>query len=278
MAIGACENSELVELLAGAGLDTVAGAFAYAGGLDLLKPGLVARRRTRIELTAPDGAARVLYLKRYGPERLGDRWRRLMTYGRGSPASIEFENIHAARRCGVATMDAVVFGHEMGFAGLSARRSYLVVTSVPGDAIERCGEEFLVAHAGDDGARRLTEELASLVGLLHGGGFVHRDLYASHVFLHDSPEGLSLYLIDLARMFAPRMRLFRWRVKDLAQLKYSMPEDWVKSCWDEFMGIYLDICGGRGNRYSRAIDRKVASMCRRAKRRDRRKARGATKR
>jgi len=261
MTVGTCENSELIELLAGAGLDTVEGAFAYGGGEDLVKPGLVARRRTRIEL-----GGHVLYLKRYGPERLGDRWRRFMTYGPSSPASVEFENIRAAQRCGVATMDAVSFGHETGFAGFSARRSYLVVTSVPGDAIERCGEDFLAAHASDDGARRLTGKLARLVAALHVAGFVHRDLYASHVFLHDSPDGVSLYLIDLARMFAPRWRKFRWCVKDLAQLKYSMPAAWVQSHWDEFLGTYLDNCGGSAERYSPAIDRKAASILRRAQR------------
>ena len=268
------ENNELSGLLRGAGLDTVDGAFAYGGGQDLSKPGLGTRRRTRIELTAPDGATHVLYLKRYGPERLGDRWRRFVTYGRGSPASVEFENVRAAQRRGVATMDAIAFGHEMGFAGLSARRSYLVVTAVPGDAIERCGRGFLAAHEGDDGARRLTDELARLVGALHGAGFVHRDLYASHVFLHESAGGVSLYLIDLARMFAPRRRMFRWRVKDLAQLKYSMPASWVQSHWDEFLGTYLDSCGGSAERYSRAIDRKAAAIRRRAER----KAKGASER
>ena len=269
MTIECSQDSELTELLAGAGLDTVDGAFAYGGGEDLVKPGLGTRRRTRIELTD-----HVLYLKRYGPERFGDRWRRFITYGRSSPASVEFGNIRAAQRCGVATMDAIAFGHEMGFGGISARRSYLVVTSVPGDALERCGEGFLAAHEGDDGARRLTEELARLVGTLHGAGFVHRDLYASHVFLHDSPGGMSLQLIDLARMFAPRWRRFRWRVKDLAQLKYSMPDPWVQEYWDDFLGIYLDICGGGRDRYFRAIDRKAASIRRRAER----KAKGAPER
>ncbi|MDP6633888.1 MAG: lipopolysaccharide kinase InaA family protein [Phycisphaerae bacterium] len=272
------ENSGLVDLLSDAGLDTVDGVFAYGCGEDLVKPGLGTRRRTRIELTASDGAAQVFYLKRYGLEKLGDCWRRLLTYGRCSPASVEFENIRAARCCGVSTMDALAFGHEMGFGGLFGRRSYLVVTSVPGDAIERCGQEFLDAHAGDDGARRLTDELARQVAALHAGGFVHRDLYAAHVFLHDSPDGVSLYLIDLARMFAPRWRMFRWRVKDLAQLKYSMPAAWVENHWDEFLSAYLAACPGDRQRYSRAINRKEASIRRRAQRRAERKEKDLSQR
>ena len=273
----ASKNSELLKLLADAGLDTLDGAFAYRGGEDLVKPGLGTRRRTRIELTASDGSSHVLYLKRYGPERWSDRLKRFLTYGRCSPASVEFDNIRAAQRCGVSTMDALAFGHEMGFAGLSGRRGYLVVSSVPGAAIERCGTGFLVTHKAD-GARRLTDALARQVAALHAGGFVHRDLYAAHVFLDDSPDGMSLHLIDMARVFAPRWRKFRWRVKDLAQLKYSMPAVWVKNHWDEFIGIYLDICGGGKDRYFRAIDRKTASILRQSQRRAARKAKGPPER
>jgi len=260
-------DSELYGLLIDAGLDSVDGAFAYGGGEDLVKPGLGTRRRTRIELTGSDGSPRTLYLKRYGPERPGDRWRRLRTYGRCSPASVEFDSIRAAQACGVSTMDAVAMGHEMGCCGLFAQRSYLVVTSVPGDALERCGQEFFAAHRSDGGAEQLTSELARQVAALHAGGLVHRDLYAAHMFLHESADGIELNMIDLARIFAPRWRMFRWRVKDLAQLKYSMPADWVDACWEAFLDAYFDRCSGDRVKYSRAIDRKAASIRSRAERR-----------
>ena len=84
-----------------AGLDSVNGAFAYEGGADLSKPGLGHRRRTRIELSDGQGAAHVLYLKRYGPQTLGEALRRWWTHGRRrSPARIEFENIRSARLAG----------------------------------------------------------------------------------------------------------------------------------------------------------------------------------
>ena len=100
---------------------------------------------------------------------------------------------------------------------------------------------------------------------------VHRDLYAAHVFLDDSSEEMVLNLIDMARVFKPRWRKFRWRVKDLAQLKYSMPAAWVKNHWDEFLCAYLDICGGPRDRYFHAIDRKAASILRQSQRRAARK-------
>jgi hypothetical protein len=63
-----------------------------------------------------------------------------------------------------------------------------------------------------------------LVAGLHGQGYVHRDLYLSHIFFDPArpPQG-SLCLIDLQRVMRPRWRFRRWRVKDLAALNYSTP-------------------------------------------------------
>ena len=84
---------------------------------------------------------------------------------------------------------------------------------------------------------------------------------------------LDLYLIDLARMFSPRWRRFRWRVKDLAQLKYSMPAAWVAGHWEAFLSAY---CKGGDRavirRYNRAIDRKAAAIRRHSLRKRRRQA------
>ena len=234
----------LLEAVRGEGLDSVEGAFAYAGGEDLTKPGLGDRRRTRLTLAGPDGQTYELYLKRYS----------------GGAAVREFANISAARDAGIPTMQGVIWGRD-------ARRSYLIVTAVPGDAIERCGEDFLARHAGDGAAAELTAGLAELVRRFHAAGFVHRDLYSSHVFLDESQERPRLYLIDLARMFSPRWRRFRWRVKDLAQLKCSMPPMWVEDCWDDFLTAYLGWRGAaRAGRYDRAIRAKVAAMHRREQR------------
>jgi hypothetical protein len=64
---------------------------------------------------------------------------------------------------------------------------------------------------------------------LHRCGFVHRDLYLSHIF-HDAearPEE-SLHLIDLQRVHRPRGAGRRWIVKDLAALNYSVPPRLVR--------------------------------------------------
>ncbi len=242
-------------LLEREGLDTVSGAFAYAGGQELSKPGLGTRQRFRLQLTDEFGKTVEWYLKRYGPI----PW--LQRLGRRSPARREFENIRRLQTAGVPTMHAVAMGEERDALGV--RRSYIIVSEVPGDAIERSFEDFLTRHDLDGSAmKRFNDALVNLVVSLHKSGCVHRDLYASHIFLDEAPAGLRLYLIDLARVFAPKWRSFRWRVKDLAQLKYSMPATWVGRCWDDFLRLYLsDI--GQVNIWSEAIDRRVASMRRR---------------
>jgi tRNA A-37 threonylcarbamoyl transferase component Bud32 len=253
-----CE--QLLHALQREGLATVQGAFAHPGGEDLNKPNLTHRRRTRFSVTDDMGQTHELYLKRYERESLKARLRRRWTYGpRSSPGGVEFENIRAVRAAGVETMREIIVGEEFGLLG--AKRSYLIGTSVPGDALERCFEDFLRRHGAGEMTRRLTKELAAMIKAFHNAGLVHRDLYASHVFLDESDEDLGLYLIDLARMFSPRWRKFRWRVKDLAQLKYSMPRMWVEQFWDEFLRVYgSDFSAADIRRCRLAIDRKVTAM------------------
>ena len=169
----------------------------------------------------------------------------------------EATNIDAVAQAGVQTMDALSVGQD------AAGRSYIVVTAVPGEALERCGEHFMSTRSEAD-IDALTRKLAQLARTLHAAGLVHRDFYACHVFCHEDAGRLELYLIDLARMFRPRWRCFRWYVKDLAQLKFSMPAAWVEQCWGDFQRAYLGEPGsGQAGRYERAIDRKVARMRRR---------------
>ena len=248
----------LDEALSAAGLDSVEGAFAYAGGTDLTKPALGGRRRTRIELTDPAGRPYVVYLKRYEAEGLIRRWRRRWTYGsRAGPASVEADNIRRLRAAGVPTMQVLRIGQQR------EGRGFLVTSAVPGEALERCAGEYL-SRGGEPAGAALAGRLAELVARLHQAGYAHRDLYASHVFLDDSPHGPSLYLIDLARVFVPRWRRFRWWAKDLAALKFSMPPAWVERHWEAFLRAYLSHRGvAAAARYNRRVDRKARAMARR---------------
>lgn len=260
---------ELRRLLERRGLTTVAGAFALEAAEDLGKPGLGHRRRSRVALSDGEGGSTAVYLKRYDREPLAAAVRRWIAYGPGcGPAGVEARNIELARAAGLTDMEVLAWGQE-GPACWPAR-SFLVVSEVAGQSLERCGQGL--ARQLDQPAIRalLTEGLADLVARLHRAGYVHRDLYACHIFfMQRGDSGDRLSLIDLARMFRPRCRAFRWQVKDLAQLRYSMPPAWVAGCWEEFLRAYLRRRGGgEEGRYNRAIARKAAAMARRARRRE----------
>ena len=269
MSDGACivNDPMMAGLLAREGLDTVEGAFACGGGEDLSKPGLGHRRRTRLQLTDEAGAQQELYLKRYGPEPLARRVWKLLTSGHVTgEAEAEFGKIHAVRRAVKSTMEPLAWGQEPGLLG--PKRSYIIVAAVPGDALERCGEEFFRRHERDTNVlKRFTVKLAQLVQDLHRAGLFHRDLYASHIFLHEQEDDFEMYLIDLARVIQPCWRRERWRIKDLAALKYSMPRRWVEEWWDEFLATCLgDDSGDQMARWDRRIDARVEAMRRRAER------------
>lgn len=256
-------SEALREALEREGLLSVGGAFAYAGGQDLTKPGLGHRQRWRIVLTDSAGRRRELFMKRYGREPLLWRARRRWTYGRKrSPAGVELDNIVAAAAAGVPTIAEAACGAEVDRWGV--RRSFIILAAVPGEALEQCAEGFLARRAGEaEQVAEFTRRLAHLVRRLHGAGFVHRDLYNCHVFLHELPDDYELRLIDLARAFRPRWRRFRWRVKDLAQLKYSMPAEWARAQWQLFLRQYLPEADASAlRRWGRAIDRKVAFISR----------------
>ena len=248
-------------------LDNVKDAFDCKLGEDMVKPGLGNRRRTRLTFRDKTGRAWELFFKRYYPLPLIKRIYLFLTFrGNRSPARKEYYNIQALREAQVGTMREVVFGDERDFLGV--KRSYIIVTSVSGNALERNGEAFFTRHHNQPEVLKLfNDTLVDLVRRMHLNGLVHRDHYASHIFLHEHDGHIELFLIDVARVFRPKRRTFRWRVKDLAQLKYSMPWFWVNQYWKDFMNGYLasDI-DVQHQRWENAIDKKVASIQNRASR------------
>ncbi len=245
-------------LLVSAGLDTLNGAFALSMGRELNKPNLGSRRRTRLELTDSAGRLHVVYLKRYGPEPLKARVRRLMENAVPiGPALVEAGNITTAARLGVTQMRALAWGQ-------TGQRGYLVIAESPGESLERIGAGERGKSWGD--GFRLASLLSSLAWRLHGAGYVHRDFYACHVFLHKG----QVSLIDLARMFKPRWFNRRWRVKDLAQLHYSMGEYLSSEHWSRLVKDYASSSGDEPRRLARSIERKSARIRRGVDRRRRR--------
>lgn len=264
----ACAHSEDQPVLAKLRLDSVEGAFAFRGGERLTKPGLGRRERFRLLAPVAEGARQEWYLKRY----LSRPWyQRLL--GRAwppyaaDPAETEYSNSLALAGADVPAAQAVAYGQQ--HTALGVVRSYAIFRGVGGKSLEKCMDQFLDRHIHQAGRIELfTLHLAAFAAKLHKAGFVHRDFYACHIFLSETPGGLELRLIDLARVFRPKWRKFRWRVKDLAQLRYSMPDAWVSGYWHRFLEEYLgDAAERKLPKYALAIERKVAEMLARDQRR-----------
>jgi hypothetical protein len=267
------------EVLAAHGLDSVAGIFRFTGGERLDKPGLEPwRERLRLTLPAGDGPPRTFYLKRFSRPPLRRQVQRWLAGGLEiSTAGCEWRNVCRLAEAGIPAAQAVAFGQEM--RGPFERRSFILLGQVPGESLERwvpahlsgaaCAEheDRPAGRRQDRGLRERLDDLARFVAAFHRAGFVHRDLYLSHVFISEAePDSFSqgaglpacsaqtgtrFRLIDLQRVFRPRWRHRRWVVKDLAALHDSTPVEYVSLRERlRFLCRYARMC----DRFGRARD------------------------
>jgi UDP-glucose:(heptosyl)LPS alpha-1,3-glucosyltransferase len=114
--------------------------------------------------------------------------------------------------------------------------------------------------------RLLLSALARLTREMHWLGFNHRDFYLCHVFVKDEdrmpPE---LRIIDLQRLGIGRRAAHRWRIKDLAQLHFSLLAVPVTDCDRlRFFAIYAPPHDNRRERrrFLKRVLRKSRSIAR----------------
>lgn len=213
------------ELLRANHLDTLDALFTYTGGESLAKPGLSSwRQRTRLTVEGSQ-KPRTLYLKRFrNPPMAARREVRKSGTGALSVAGVEWTWIHRLTHDEVPCVKPVAFGEEL--RGGRERRSAILTEAVPGNSLEtwmgRWGADDRDTVCG------LIAPSARLVARLHTCGYVHRDLYLSHVFYNPAlPYEESLCLIDLQRVVHPEWPRRRWIVKELASLNFSTPSSLV---------------------------------------------------
>jgi hypothetical protein len=284
-------------LLSACGLDSMDALFQWDKGQRLDKPGLEPwRQRWRAALSLPGGEPVTFYLKRFRSPPLRRQFARWL-HGNWflSTAGVEWRNARELTRAGVPVAESAAFGQEM--AGPWEQRSFILIREVAGLSLERWLPVHLPPPAQEtDLARRrnLLEGLALFVGGFHRAGFVHRDLYLSHIFIQPltdpfgSVRGRSglgganggaggphdeFRLIDLQRVFRPRWRRRRWVVKDLAALHYSTPADRVSLAERlRFLCRYVRACGqlGTARQLAEAVGAKASRIAahERARRRE----------
>jgi heptose I phosphotransferase len=143
-------------------------------------------------------------------------------------ASHERSALDKLESLGIDTMSVVAFGQEG--KSLQSQRSFLVTKELTNvQSLENICRDWSVNPPSLKFKRALIEQVASIAKKLHDNGINHRDFYICH-FLLDIAGGAAeyenckpkLFLIDLHRAQIRRKLPFRWRVKDIGGLYFSV--------------------------------------------------------
>lgn len=255
-------------LLAAHGIRDARDLIQVATAEELRKPGLEAwRRRFRLVLGEGTPARTVLYIKQYlRPPQREVRVARRHCPGVRTLAAVEWRWIGELEQHGIACPVRVALGEDVR-DGVEFE-SVCVTSQVQGISLERWLAEMPARMSpSHSDVRAMIKPLASLVRRLHEVGLVHRDLYASHIFVDTSTTPPTMTLIDLQRI----MRPFWWRhrrvVKDLAALNYSCPPDRVSRC-DRVRWLKVYLRTSRLTPADRRLVRRIEAKTRRIARHD----------
>ncbi len=208
-------NREAAPLLRDLGLDRFEALWRAEGGERVKEiPG---RSVVRLPLPGrPEG--RALFVKRHGSERPGRR----------SRGRTEFENILAFRRAAIPTVIPVACGERLahGCDGRSLVATLDVHPLVPLETLLRHRPDLFCDPEGRSRREALIRGAAALARRMHRAGLNHRDFNATHLLL-GSPEDATvpdLALFDLGGADRRRVLRWRWMVRSLARLAYTLPQ------------------------------------------------------
>ena len=176
------------------------------------------RQNATFDFVGADGGSHRWHIKRY-------------LAGHAAEVGREVRGIGLLREHGIATVALIAHGT------LSDGRAFLITDDLTGFA----PADKLPA----DVLRSVLEAIVELAALLHAEGLHHQDLYLCHFFVrtdkgsHQNP----VHLIDAGRVrcLPPGPLRYRWIVKDLAQLMFSLRRLDLSADADRVMGRYCDL-------------------------------------
>lgn len=195
---------------------------------------LAGRENWRLELRRARKPARGAFLKRHRVRTWQTRLRAALGVGPGqTPGRVEARNIRRLAADGIASMDLVAYGENLRPDG--HLESFVLTDELDGyEPADTFLRRRFPANDATGGTARdadldgLIRAVAAATRELHGAGYNHRDLYCCHWFVREPAKGrFDVRLIDLQRVEHRRRFRRRWLVKDLAQLAYSAPRDWI---------------------------------------------------
>jgi ribosomal protein L22 len=195
--------------------------FAYKGGEDLVKANLPGYRN-RLEITAPSGDYK-LFLKRFINPPLKEQLKNWFSHKRRiSMAAGEVKPAIELKEAKVNVPEVVAFGQV--WKGIAEEKSFIITRQVPDSvSLETTlpGCFYKGGQVPKTAKKEFIKDLAEVIKDFHNRGFMHRDLYLSHIFYNQQKKIFTL--IDLARCFKPLLLKRRYLLKDIAQLYYSAP-------------------------------------------------------
>ena len=273
-------NRDFEPILTASGLRSFDDFYAYSGKLSLKKE-MAARTVVRIELG--DGEQRTFfYLKRHQEEKISLRdWLQDRLWGkRNSQGAVEFNFLCAFRAKGLATVTPVATGTRR-IGALKYRSFLLTLDFAPYQQLEKVLKHTPEAYAGSRGQKRrklLLQRIASLARQMHACGYNHRDFNATHILLHDRPQRPrpSMAVFDLQRVDTSWWLKWRWAIKTLAEVNYSLPSAIFSdrdrrllfraykgrprlSCWDRLQWVWIRKKTARIGRHTEKMLRRRAA-------------------
>ncbi len=220
-------NKEYLNVLDDMHFDSFESVWNYKAGQTIKR--IKDRSVIRFEIQIA-GRKRVFYLKRHNTKFAGlQRIMALFTPKLfSSEGKKEFENICAFRKGGLGTVTPVIAGERsVKFFWI---QSFLITEDFsPFISLEymlRDNPEFFTGENGRDRKRNLINKIGMFARKMHKQGFNHRDFNATHILLYYKNESDIPHtaLFDLQRVDRNSVQRFRWIIKSLSELNYTLPE------------------------------------------------------
>ncbi|MEZ4525964.1 MAG: lipopolysaccharide kinase InaA family protein [Desulfobacterales bacterium] len=180
------------------------------------------RERDVIRLKLPDSSGcRYVFVKRHHTEYAGRKHPpRFLSEGRK-----EFFHICRFRKQGLATVAPVAAGECTGGRSFIVTEDFSPFVSLENLLAHNAG--FQDRMRNPEAKKTLLAEIARYARKMHDAGLNHCDFNADHVLIHydgDSDKP-AVALYDLQRIRQRKYFRFRWIIKSLAELGFSLPDE-----------------------------------------------------
>ncbi|MFI4910557.1 MAG: lipopolysaccharide kinase InaA family protein [Sedimentisphaeraceae bacterium JB056] len=204
--LGLCSVDDFVSFNGGEGINTK----------------VLPKFRNRLVFKAGEPEAN-FYLKTYNKPPLKVQVSNWLDHGNiASTAAYDYMPALELESIGVKTPVVAAFGEVM--SGPFEKKSFIVTEEIVGgvDLEKNVPEFFKRPFDSDKHCKQMdfVRELARFSRDFHNNGFRHRDFYLAHIFWG---EDGGFQMIDLQRVFKPKLTGWKYRLKDIAQLYYSAP-------------------------------------------------------